>query len=144
MFDKKDNTRLFNQIVEVLQSHIHIIGVDYEQHIIRGILPCQEELGHIAVLAFDDTRWLRIFIALPAVDCVEPSSLRHLLRIQLANDRLSHVCFDDEHLELDVRSRAYLPNSSIAELVIPQLVQDVQSILEDEQLAALMRQRRAS
>jgi len=144
MFDENDNPRLFTQIVEILQSHLHIFWVDYEQHLIRGILTCRDGLGHFAVLTFDDTRWLRFFIALPAIDCVEPSSLRHLLRIQLANDRLSHVCFDDEHRELDIRSRAYLPTSSIAELVIPPVVQDLQSVLEDEQLIALIRQKRAS
>lgn len=144
MFETNDKTRPFTRIVEVLQSHLPIFRVDYDSHLLRGILPCRTGASYIATMSFDDTQWLRFFVALPAVDCLQPSSLRHLLRIQFSNDRLSHICFDEEHRELDIRSRVYLPDRRLADLVIPQLIQDVQGILEDDRLAILVPRKLAS
>ena len=131
--------RVFTRILRALKPHIEIYWKDYQQHLARAIIPTRTGIGYTIDLSFDDdAQHLRFLAVLPAADCSVPPRVNCLLHMQIALCKLGNVCFDAEQRKLYVQSCNVLPDGKSVDFIIPAMVQDFQSMLEDERLASLL------
>ena len=132
-------SRVFTRILRALKPQIDIFWEDYQQHLARGIITTQTGIGYTIELSFDDdAQHLRFLAVLPAADCSVLPRVHCLFHMQIACGKLGNVCFDPEQCELNVQSCNILPDGKSVDFIVPAMVQDFQSMLEDERLASLL------
>ena len=131
--------RVFTRILRALKPNIEIYWEDYQHHMARGIITIRTGPGYTINLSFDDdAQHLRFLAVLPAADCSVPPRVNSLLQMQIAIGKLGNVCFDAEQRKLYVQSYNVLPDGKSVDFIVPAIVQDFQSMLEDERLTSLL------
>lgn len=146
MFDNTEIStkhRLFSQLLKILDSHMKIYWEDYEVHVVKALLVCPSS-GHEVTISFDDMHCLHITANLPGTNLTNPACLRSFLRLQCTNNRLSHLSYDEETGQINVRSMACLPDYSAALDIVPLVVKDFRRLMSDDRLSFLIKRKKAS
>lgn len=111
-----------------------------ENHIARGLVFVANK-GITADLSFNKHRKrVLVMIRLHPKNGLSPSQLQSLSKVQNEIKGLSFISFDKENRIITIRSQSVLPTSIMAEVVVPQVIEDTVALLDDDNLKDIVAQ----
>lgn len=145
-FQKEDQrnlqaTRDFTRILRAARPYWEEFLPQPKDHIARGLVCTESGTGLTADLCFDKPRKrIRLVIRLHPRSDLSPSQLQSVSKVQNETEGLSSIAFDKENRIITIRSQSVLPASIMAEVVVPQVVEDAITLLGDDNLKDIVEQ----
>jgi hypothetical protein len=106
-----------------------------EDQVARGILWVPDGMAPTADLSYDkDRKRIQLMIRLHVKDGFSSSQVRSVRRAQDRTSGLCSIALDEDGHIVRIRSQSVLPAAVMAQAVVPHVVEDAVTLLEDENL----------
>jgi hypothetical protein len=138
--DRQKPSRDFTRILRAAKPLWQEVLPKPENHIARGLVFAANR-GITADLSFNKHRKrVLLMIRLHPKNGLSSSQLQSVSKVQNETEGLSSVSFDKENRIITIRSQSVLPASIMAEVVVPQVVEDAVTLLGNDNLRDIVEQ----